>query len=214
MPAAAPTRREDLRGRTARGTIVNAAFLVGFNLLGFLRGFVVAAFLTTEDYGVWGLLIAALTTIAALAQVGVDDKYVQQDAPDQTLAFQRAFSIHAALSALLVVGILAALPLFALAYGTWEIVLPGYVAALALPALTLQAPLWAFYRGMDFARQRRLQAFDPVVSLVVPSALAAAGAGYWSLVLGGGAGAWAAAIAAVGASPFPLARRWERGALR
>jgi PST family polysaccharide transporter len=214
-PTDAPARRrEDLRGRAARGTVINAAFLVGFNLLGFLRGFAVAAFLTTEDYGIWGLLIAALATLAALSAVGVDDKYVQQEDADQEIAFQRAFTLQVALNGLLLAVIVVALPLFALLYGEWEIVLPGYVLALALPAVALQAPLWTFYRDMEFARQRRLQAFDPVVSLVVTIGLAAAGAGYWALVAGGLAGAWAAAAAAVRASPYPLRLRWARGTVR
>jgi len=194
--------------------LVNAAFLVAFNGVGVVKGFAVAAFLTRADYGIWGLLITALVAIAAVSQLGIEDKYVQQDEPDQEAAFQRAFTLQVMVSAVLLAAILGGLPLFALLYGTWEIVLPGYVLALAVPALALQTPLWALYRRMDFARQRSLQAFDPCVSLVVTVALAAAGAGYWSLAIGGVAGAWASALAAVRWSPYPIALRRPEGVLR
>lgn len=215
MAVDAPSARPaDLRRRATRGTVVNAAFLIAFSGLALLRGFVVAPFLSVEDYGVWGLLITALLALAALAAVGIDDRYVQQDEPDQEAAFQRAFTLQLALSGLLLLGICAALPLFALAYGSSEILLPGYVLALAFPAVALQAPQWAFYRRMDYLRQRRLQAWDPVVGLVVTVALAVAGAGYWALVLGTVAGAWSAAAAALVASPYPVRLRWSSGAVR
>jgi PST family polysaccharide transporter len=203
-----------IRGRAARGTLVNAAFLIGFNLLGLVKGFAVAAFLTVEDYGIWGLLAVSLSTLLFLVQVGVDDKYIQQDAPDQKVAFELAFTLQALLCGAFVVVILAAMPLYALAYGEWDILAPGYVLALAMPAIALQAPLWTFYRRMDYLRQRTLQAFDPVVGLVVTLVLAAAGLGYWALVLGMVVGAWAAALAAVRAAPYRLALRYERAVLR
>lgn len=214
MTSAAPARPTDLRRRATRGTVVNAAFLIAFSGLALLRGLVVAPFLSVADYGVWGLLITALIALAALAAVGIDDRYVQQDEADQVLAFQRAFTLQLALSAITLVGICLALPLFALAYGSSEILLPGYVLALAFPAVALQAPQWAFYRRMDYLRQRRLQAWDPVVGLVVTVALAVAGAGYWALVIGTVAGAWSAAAAALRASPYPIRLRWSGGAVR
>lgn len=208
------SQRGGIRVRAARGTMINAAFMIAFSLLGLLKGFAVAAFLTVEDYGLWGLLAVSLSTLLFLVQVGVDDKYIQQDAPDQCRAFQLAFTLQVVLCGLFVVLILAAMPLYALAYGEWDVVLPGYALALAMPAIALQAPMWAFYRDMDYLRQRVLQAFDPVVGLLVTLPLAAAGLGYWSLVVGVVAGAWAAAVASIRASPHPLALRWERGTVR
>jgi O-antigen/teichoic acid export membrane protein len=110
-----------------------------------------------------------------------------------------------------VVLIVVLMPLYAMAYGTWEVLLPGWVLALAMPATAFQVPLWAFYRRMDYVRQRRLQLFDPVVGIVVTLALAVAGLGYWALVVGAVCGAWAAALVAVRASPYKLALRYERG---
>lgn len=204
----------DLRRRAARGALVNAAFLIGLNALGFVKGFAVAAFLSVTDYGTWGLLIVAFTTLLAIVQVGIDDKYIQQREPDQQAAFEKAFTLQCVLTGAFLAVIAAALPLYALAYGERSILAPGYALMLALPAFALQAPLWTFYRRMEYLQQRRLQAFDPVVGLMVTIALAAAGAGYWALVAGVVAGAWAAALAAVRSSPYPLRLRYERGTAR
>ena len=54
---------------------------------------------------------------------------------------------------------------------------------LAVPAISLHAPLWVFYRRMNFVKQRALQAVDPLTSAAVTVGLAIAGAGYWSLVV-------------------------------
>src|SRR5947209_16981485 len=86
-----------LRARTARGTLINGVFLVGTNALNLVKGLAVASFLTAEQYGTWGLLMAAFMTILMLGSVGVDDKYVQQDDPDQERAFQIAFTCQAVL---------------------------------------------------------------------------------------------------------------------
>ena len=203
-----------LRRRAARGVIVNASFLTGLTLLGFVKAFVLAALLSPDDYGVWGILAATLGTLARLKQVGVGDRYVQQDEPDQQLAFQRAFTVEAILNALLLGVLLAAVPLMTLVYGESELLLPGFVLCLTIPAVTLQTPIWVLYRRMQFGRQRSLQAIDPLVGIVVTVALAAAGAGYWSFVAGAVAGAWATAVAAVIVAPFPLRLTMDRVTLR
>jgi O-antigen/teichoic acid export membrane protein len=207
-------RGRSLREATARGTVVNALFTIALNSLALVKGFVVAAFLSASEYGVWGVLVISLGTLVWLKQVGFADKYVQQSDEDQQLAFQRAFTLELLVTGLFTAILLAAVPLVAFVYGREEVLAPGVVVALMLPAGALQAPTWVFYRRMEFARQRALQAIDPFVAFVVTVGLAAAGAGYWSLVVGVAAGAWAAAAAAVKASPYPLALRYDRGTLR
>jgi O-antigen/teichoic acid export membrane protein len=193
---------------------VNAAFTVGLDTLNLLRGFIVAALIVPGDYGVWTILVIALGTLGFLKEGVVGDKYVQQDEADQERAFQRAFTLEAILNLILLVIAVAVLPLVALAYGQPEVLLPGLVLLIALPAATLQSPLWIFYRQMRFLEQRRLQAVDPLVAFVVTVGLAAAGAGYWSFVIGTVAGRVAGAAAAVHASPFKLGFVFERGPLR
>lgn len=203
----------DLRRHTARGTVINGMFLIGANALGLVKGIVVASLLTTAAYGVWGLLGVTLGTLLLLGSVGIDDKYIQQDDPDQKRAFEIAFTLQSLLAALFMVIIVVAIPIFALIYHRPEMIAPGIALAAAMPALALQTPLWVHYRRMDFVKQRTLQLVDPVVSLVVTTALAVAGLEIWALVIGALAGAWCAAIAIVATSPYRLRFRWERGAL-
>lgn len=211
--------RFDLGGRTlrehaARGTLINGAFLAGFSALGFLKGFAVAAFLTPAQFGVWGILVVAIGSLTLLKQAGINDKYIQQDEPDQEVAFQKAFTLECFFNAGLLALMAAAVPLVALVYGLDELLAPGFALLALLPAMTLQAPLWILYRRMRFARQRALQAIDPVLGLVVTVALAVAGLGYWALVVGAVAGAWGAALVAWATCPYPLRLRYDRGTAR
>jgi O-antigen/teichoic acid export membrane protein len=84
----------------------------------------------------------------------------------------------------------------------------------ALMISVLQAPLWVYYRRMEFRRQRMLAAVDPIVGFVVSVGLAVAGAGYWAFVGGLAAGVTAASLVAVWQSPFKLRLRYEPGTLR
>jgi O-antigen/teichoic acid export membrane protein len=200
-----------IRRIAARGTIVNAAFTVGLDTLTLLRGLIVAALLLPSEYGVWTILLLAIGTLGLLKEGVVGDKFVQQDEHDQERAFQRAFTLEAILNGILLVLGLAALPLVALLYGENEILLPGLVLLVAVPAATLQSPLWIFYRQMRFLEQRRLQAVDPIVAFCVTVGLAVGDAGYWSLVAGTLAGRLAGAAAVTQASPYRLGFVFERG---
>jgi len=211
--------RFDLQGRSlrviaARGTIINSVFMVGLTALGFLRGFILARFVSTSDYGVWGVLIVSLGTLMWLKQVGIGDKYIQQDDEDQELAFQRAFTLELMVTGILALLIALAIPLVAIVYGESEVIVPGLVLLLVLPALALQSPLWVFYRRMNFLRQRLLQSIEPVVGFVVSIVLAIAGAGYWALVVGILVGSWTSAVAAIRASPYRLRVRFDLVTLR
>src|SRR5439155_1534225 len=170
--------------------------------------------LEPRDYGVWGMLVVALGTVLFLRQAGIGDKFVQQDEPDQELAFQKAFTLELAFNGLFALVLAAVVPIAALVYGRGEMVAPGLALIVLLPAAALQAPLWIHYRRMDFARQRTLQAVEPVVGFLVAIALALAGAGYWSFVVAIVAGAWTTSALAVWTSPHPLRLRYERGTLR
>lgn len=207
-------RGGSLRTHAARGTIVNTAFTVGLATLNLLRGLVVAAFLAPEDFGIWGILVIGLGALTWLKQVGLSQKYVQQDEADQEAAFQKAFTLELLANAVLAVVLLAALPLAVAVYGQDEIVAPGLVCIAILPALVLQTPLWVYYRRMEFVRQRTLQAVDPLVGFVVAVVLAAAGAGYWALVVSMVVGAWASALIAWRSSPYRLRWRWDRATAR
>ena len=198
-----------LREFTARGTIVNTVFLVALTSLGLIRGFVLARFVSASDYGVWGVLLVSVGTLLFLKQVGVGDKYIQQEEEDQEVAFQKAFTLEMFSALAVMVLVLIAAPILAAAYGS-KVLGPALVMALLLPGLALQAPQWVLYRRMDFVGQRLLQSVDPIVGFVVAIGLAIAGAGYWALVAGILAGTWASAITAVIACPYPLRFRFDR----
>src|SRR4051794_24500466 len=204
----------NLRQQAARGTLINSGFQVGFAGLGLLRRFVVAAYLTRADFGVWSIVLTTVMTVGWLKQVGVSDKYVQQDEPDQEAAFQKAFTMELATSVGFFVLIAALLPAYSLAYATPKIIVPGIVLALSVPISALESPIWIPYRRMQFARQRTLAAVDPVVALGVTIGLAVAGAGYWALVLGVLAGSVAGATVAVLSCPYPLRLRMDRRTLK
>jgi O-antigen/teichoic acid export membrane protein len=207
-------RGRSLRQHAARGTMVNSAFLVLLALLGFGKGFVLAGLLSPEDYGVWGIIVLALGTLVWLKDVGIGDKFIQQDEEDQAAALQQAFTLELIFSGGFTVLLMALTPLVALLYDEPRVIAPALVTLLAMPAAAFQAPLWAFYRRMDFARQRAIQAVNPIVGIVVSVVLAVAGAGVWALVGGFVAGAWAQALLAAWASPHPLGLRLARGTVR
>jgi PST family polysaccharide transporter len=209
-----PRAGSGLRILTARGTIVNAAFLVGVNTLNLVRGFLVAAFLTTAQYGVWGVILVVIYTLAFLRQVGIGEKYIQQDEADQELAFRKAMTFELALAGVVLVIGIAFVPLLAVIVGNSSIIAPALVSLLIVPAQALQAPLWIFYRDMDFARQRKLQILDPLTGFVIAVVLLIAGLSYWALIVGVVVGAWVGALVSLRASPYRFRWTFDRATLR
>jgi O-antigen/teichoic acid export membrane protein len=203
-----------LREHTARGGLINGMFQVGLGVVALVQRVAVAAFLTISEYGIWGLIVTTLVTLAWLKQIGIADKFVQQDEADQEAAFQKAFTLELAWSGIFFVFACLALPAYGLIYGRPEIVLPGILLAFSLIPTAFEAPIWVAYRQMQFLRQRVLESVDPLVAAAVTIGLAVAGAGYWSLVIGVVAGSTCGAIVAVITCPYPLRLRWDRGTLR
>src|SRR5688572_2662045 len=202
------------RRLAARGVVINSGFLVAIGTLNMLKAVIVAGFLTASEFGVWAIVVLAITIIAVIKQVTIGDKYVQQDEADQEAAFQKAFSLELASAGLMMLTCLLAAPLLALAYDEPKLIAPMLVLSLILPGLALQSPVWVFYRRMDFFRQRILTAIDPVVGFIVTIALAIAGLGYWSLIIGMVAGSWAGGAVAVWKREYPLRLRFEGATLR
>ena len=205
---------KNLRVRAARGTIINSAFQIGLAVLSLLRQLAVAAFLTQEQFGLWGILLAILNTLVWLKQIGIADKYIQQTDSDQELAFQKAFTLELAVSFGYFVFSCLVLPLFALAYGHTEIILPGFLLATSVILTAFQTPAWIQYRRLNYGRQRLLTSVDPVISMIGMVALAAAGFGYWGLVIGGVVGSFVGAIVCVATSPYRLRIRFDMQTLR
>lgn len=205
---------EGMRVRTAKGVLINTAFRVGLALVALLRNIAFAAFLTQEDYGLWGLVLTTLITIAFLKQIGISDKFVQQREPDQEAAFQKAFSLELAYSGIFYVFAIIAIPIYALVvYGQEDVLLPALALSVSLLVSAFQSPIWVFYRRLEYGKQRALEAIDPLVTTVLTIALLAAGAGIWGLVVGSLVGSITAAVVAVAVSPYRLRWRFDRGTL-
>ena len=205
---------DGLRRHAAKGVMINTGFLAGASVLNLVRGFALAAFLTAADYGIWGTVLVMMMLLLFFKQVGIGDKYVQQDEVDQELAFQKAFTLEAMFSAASTVIVVVAAPLIALAYGDDRLLAATLAFAALIPAWALQMPILAHYRQLRYLHQALLQAIEPVVVTVVSLALAIAGAGYWAIFGGMLAGAWATAVAAVATSPYRLRFRYDPGTLR
>ena len=105
--------------------------------LGLLRGFIVAAFLTTTDYGIWGILHRRPGD-AVVAQAGGDQRQVHPAGRART---RRTRSTRRSRwSSIFSAGVLrpargASCPLLALVYGQPELLAPGLVMALIVPGL-------------------------------------------------------------------------------
>jgi O-antigen/teichoic acid export membrane protein len=207
--------REQLRARTVRGALVTGVFLLAIDALVVAQGLIVTRLLGPELIGLFGIVTVTTMTIVALKRVGIDEAYVQQEeAGSQEEEFQRAFTLDFLTSLAFVILLVAAAPVVAAVYGDGRLI--GLMLATAyLPlAFALQAPLWVFFRRMEYGRQRALQAIQPLVSFAVTVPLAASGFGVYSLVVGPLAGYVVAVAVAVRVSPYRLRLRSDRHATR
>src|SRR5687767_13698703 len=203
--------REELRARTVRGALVTGVFLVGIDALVVAQGLIVTRLLGPELIGLYGIVTVTTMTVIALKRIGIDEAYVQQEEGSEE-EFQRAFTLELGTSIAFALLLCALAPVVAAVYGDDRLL--GLMLATAyLPlAFALLAPLWVFFRRMDFGRQRALQAIQPVVSFAVTVPLAANDFGVYSLVVGPLAGFVAAVAVTVALSPYRLALRWDRAA--
>jgi PST family polysaccharide transporter len=203
-----PFPRAELRRRTLR---VTAGFLAAIDGLVLIQGLVVTRLLGPREIGLYGVVSTTVISLIALKRVGIDELFVAQEEADQEREFQYAFTLELGLAAAMCLIILALSPVIAAVYRDHRLL--ALMASLAyLPiAFALQAPLWVFFRRMDYRRQRSLQAIQPVVGFAVTVPLAAATSlGVWSLVVGQVAGYVVAVAATLRVTPYRLALRYDR----
>src|SRR5215210_5324216 len=84
--AGAPEAAADagsLRRLTARGGVLNAAFLSGAEGLVLLQGLLATALLGPAAIGLYGVVTTTAMTVVALRRVGIDEAFVQQAAEDE-----------------------------------------------------------------------------------------------------------------------------------
>ena len=205
--------RSELRRRTLRGVLITGGFLVVIDALVLIQGLIVTRLLGPSEIGLYGIVSTFVVSIVALKRVGIDEAFVQQDELDQEAEFQRAFTLELVVGAVFTAIICALAPAVAAVYRDSR--LTALTLALAYLPLTfaLQAPIWVFFRRMQYARQRSLQAIQLLVGLVVTLPLAAATTlGVWSIVIGQVAGYFAAIAVGLALSPYRLRLRYDRAA--
>jgi O-antigen/teichoic acid export membrane protein len=213
-PDEASTPPGGLRVATARGGVVNAAFLSGAEALVLLQGVFATALLGPSAIGLYGVVTTTAMTIVALRRVGIDEAFVQSQAADEEGEFQRAFTVELGIGLVAALVIAALAPLLAAVYAD-DRLLALTLAVTYLPvAFALQAPQWIFFKRMDYVRLRTLQAIVPLGTVAVTLPLLLAGVGVWALVVGPLCGNVAAVVAAWRASPFPLRVRPDADAAR
>ncbi|MDQ3643943.1 MAG: oligosaccharide flippase family protein [Actinomycetota bacterium] len=206
--------RRELRGRTARGGVLNALFLGGGEGLALVQGLVVTALLGPVAIGLYGIVTTTAMTIVQLRRVGIDEAFVQQTEEHQEEEFQRAFALELSIGIVFSLLIAALAPVLALAYGDDRLLALTLAVAYLPTAFALQAPQWVFFRRMDFLRLRLLQFSIPAVTFAVTVPLAAVTESVWALVLGPLAGNTVAVIATLAVSPYRLRPRFDRAAAR
>lgn len=209
-----PAGISSLRRHAARGTIINSGYQIGLSGLGLLQRLIVAAFIPLSDFGLWAVILTIVVNLSWLKNIGIADKYLQQDDDDQELAFQRAYTLELYSSVGFYIFVAAVLPLWALAYNRQEIILPGLVTALVVPINAFQTPAWTAYRQMQYGRHRLLTGVSVVVGFIVTVALAVLTGSYWCFVIGAVAGAVAGGIVCTIASPHPYRLRFDRAVAR
>lgn len=213
----APRRVPDppgLRARTARGGVVNAAFLSGAELLVLLQGLLATALLGPDAIGLYGIVTTTAMTIVALRRVGIDEAFVQTDADDEEAEFQRALTVELALGVLGALAVAALAPVLAAAYDDSRLLGLTFAVTYLPVAFALQAPQWVFFKRMEYVRLRVLQAIVPLGTVAVTVPLLLAGVGVWALVIGPFVGNLAAIAAAWRASPYAFRLRPDRAAAR
>src|SRR3954453_7499333 len=203
-----------LRALTARGGVVNAAFLAGAEALVAAQGLFATALLGPSSIGLYGVVTTTAMTIVALRRVGIDEAFVQEAAADEEAEFQRALTVELAIGVAAALAIAALAPVLAAIYDD-DRLLGLTLAVTYLPvAFALQAPQWVFFKRMQFVRLRTLQAIVPLGTVVVALPLLLAGVGGGALVIGPACANLAAVLAAWRASPYRLRLRPDRDAAR
>ena len=127
------------------------------------------------------MLVVSLGVLARLKLVGISDKYIQQEEPDQELAFQKAFTLEVLITAAAIVPMLAARCRSSRSStATGRCAPPGLVLITVLAADALQARCGSTTGEWTSCASVR-SGVEPVVGFVVAIVLARSGSatGRW-----------------------------------
>ena len=194
-----------LKARLASGVAWATGTRIIGQVLNWAMTLVVIRFLTPADYGLMALVMAVTGFLQGLTTVGFYDALVQTRSLD-VLLWRRSFGVIVVVScSLALVLCLLAYPLAAL-FGEPRFASLLQVASLVLPIGAPTAVARArLDRDLSFKQTSRIDMFTGIGSGLLVLALAVAGLGVWSLMVGMLAGSLFSTVALWNLAPF---RHW------
>jgi PST family polysaccharide transporter len=200
--------------KAVRGVSWTLLSFVGVRGLGLVTTLALARLLAPRDFGLLALAILATGLLGLLGELGLGATVVQRQDLGRT-GLATAFALMLGTGVVAGAILMAAAPALAAIFD--EPRLDGIV--LALSPMVVLSGLGGFHdallqRELEFRRQFVCRMAQAVVYAVVAIALAAAGAGVWSLVVGQLAG-WAVMVGAlIAAAPLRVRPALDRAAAR
>ena len=203
-----------MREQVARGIPWSLAAQAASRVITLLTTIVLARLLVPADFGLVALAMLALTTINVLSDLGLTGVLVVRQDLDRR-------GQGTLLTLLLLAGAVCALLLAALAPLVADFFAEPRLADVlrALAALTLISGLSWFYdmllqRELEFRKRFVAQLVRNCTYAVVAIALAVAGAGVWSLVVGQLVAAVVVTVALLALAPYRVPPTFDRGSAR
>jgi O-antigen/teichoic acid export membrane protein len=200
--------------KAVRGVPWNFLAFAGSKTIAVLTIFVLARLLSPADFGVMALALVAMNFLLWLGNLSFANALVVRQDLDRR-AQGTLFSLTAISSVLAAAIAIAVSPLAASIFH--EPKLTGVLSAMG--AVILIAGVSGFYdallqRELEFRRRFAGYTAQAACQAVVSIALAAGGAGVWSLVGGQLAGWTGLAVVLFALAPYRPGPRWDRGAAR
>ncbi len=200
---------QDIRARTLRGFLLVAGQRACSLLITAGGGILLARYLTPETFGVYAVVGFVVALASTCGDLGVGAALVQRPASATAMPLQVAFTAQLALAVVLGAALVALAPTLT----RWlhlpaDAIGPLRTLSLVLPLAALRTPSAVMLeRELSYLPLMASETIETVTYFAVAVALAVAGAGVWSFVVGAVAGR------CLGLSALLLATRW-RPALR
>lgn len=175
---------------------------------------IVARLLSPEEIGVFVVANAVLVLSETLRDFGTGTYIIQERVPSRE-GVRTAFTVMAAIGGTVSLALFSAAPLFAEFYAEPRLVTALRIASLGILASSFAAvSMSVLRRDMDFRALAFINVGGIIVNLLVAVGLALAGWSYLALVIGGVAGQFFVAIAALICRPnfwmfVPCLSKWR-----
>ena len=182
--AVAAAAEASLGRKIARSVVFMVALRGAFRLIGLVSSLILLRLLAPSDFGVVGLVTAALAIFEILGELSFEAGLVRMAAP-QRIHYDTAWTLGLMRNAVMALGIAISGPLLARFVADPRVVLLAY----ALAGVTLLQGLENvgvvdFQRRLEFDRFFRFQIFGKLAGVAVALPLAFALHNYWALMAG------------------------------